>query len=226
MFFRTYSPQGDGNLRFRSNSSVSRSFSEPIPRKGTETIPISLKIADITGLKFFRTYSPQGDGNFFKHSNQLFSKCHCFSEPIPRKGTETSTNPPTCVGADHVSFSEPIPRKGTETYCNLSCVGRQLITVFQNLFPARGRKRVGACIVTGDNPVRFFRTYSPQGDGNVSSFMRLRASYLDTFFRTYSPQGDGNFPYPIRRGIGRGEVFFRTYSPQGDGNLRSFNLNS
>jgi len=87
-FFRTYSPQGDGNnstvdwicpmivfqnlfpargrkpcqpflLFYTSNK---HRFSEPIPRKGTETAYIGFK-ATLDEPEFFRTYSPQGDGN-------------------------------------------------------------------------------------------------------------------------------------------------------------------
>jgi len=38
------------------------------------------------------------------------------------------------------SFSEPIPRKGTETIPDQVSYGKT-VNVFQNLFPARGRKR-------------------------------------------------------------------------------------
>jgi len=40
----------------------------------------------------------------------------CFSEPIPRKGTETSVTTSDVCYYTQASFSEPIPRKGTETY--------------------------------------------------------------------------------------------------------------
>jgi len=36
------------------------------------------------------------------------------------------------------------------------------------------------------------------------------------FFRTYSPQGDGNTPHASL--LAEFKAFFRTYSPQGDGN--------
>jgi len=63
------------------------SFSEPIPRKGTETPAFSPYPE--TGKKlFFRTYSPQGDGNRYSRVIQSYST-KGFSEPIPRKGTET-----------------------------------------------------------------------------------------------------------------------------------------
>jgi len=63
-----------------------------------------------------------------------------FSEPIPRKGTETVSFVAVLDPSTHGSFSEPIPRKGTETSC-VVIFGSNRFTVFQNLFPARGRKR-------------------------------------------------------------------------------------
>jgi len=71
------------------SSCYSYSFSEPNPRKGTETV------------------------SWFLVAHQIWSES--FSEPNPRKGTETLgffilslTNPA-------IGFSEPNPRKGTET---------------------------------------------------------------------------------------------------------------
>ncbi len=40
---------------------------------------------------------------------------NCFSEPIPRKGTETEWNSKHNNYKWQRRFSEPIPRKGTET---------------------------------------------------------------------------------------------------------------
>jgi len=118
--------------------------------------------------RFFRTYSPQGDGNpagnFFVLTQVLLT---CFSEPIPRKGTETSKlcghrlmiaiivfqnlfpargRKPSLLIAQQrwpcmAGFSEPIPRKGTETMSTQVTNPFNLKQVFQNLFPARGRKR-------------------------------------------------------------------------------------
>jgi len=68
--------------------------------------------------RFFRTYSPQGDGNVKKPAVILFPE-----------------------------FNE----------------------VFQNLFPARGRKLNRPRLCATLSSVMFFRTYSPQGDGNDTS---------------------------------------------------------
>jgi len=141
-FFRTYSPQGDGNYsqkatlalgipaivfqnlfpaRGRKRCSLHlflcsyQRFSEPIPRKGTETLAIQPTVANQEKEKFFRTYSPQGDGN----GSELQAVINRFNS---------------------FRFSEPIPRKGTETTKG-----------FYSVFPSK---------------VLFFRTYSPQGDGN------------------------------------------------------------
>jgi len=66
VFFRTYSPQGDGNCAMNGNH-----------RK-------------LYYSMFFRTYSPQGDGNLSDISGASPTLAFgCFSEPIPRKGTET-----------------------------------------------------------------------------------------------------------------------------------------
>ncbi len=114
MFFRTYSPQGDGNFGESNNSrNLSQGFSEPIPRKGTETVVLVHKTTRKL-FSFFRTYSPQGDGN-------------------------TST----------LLLAVLLP-----------------LGVFQNLFPARGRKPQAPSEPIGDVALMFFRTYSPQGDGN------------------------------------------------------------
>ncbi len=140
-FFRTYSPKGDWNQMnlLRPNCiwmvfqnlfperglkqcywswcrvGLLRCFSEPIPRKGTETT---------SKQTYYKLWHPR------------------FSEPIPRKGTETLVAKPCKLGCSFLlvfqnlfperglkrfrplfegiteekkSFSEPIPRKGTET---------------------------------------------------------------------------------------------------------------
>jgi len=221
-----------------------KGFSEPIPRKGTETVCLlSLALGNRCHW-FFRTYSPQGDGN---------------------DGTAKDIKKITRSSG----FSEPIPRKGTETQSTLSFHLGVIFRVFQNLFPARGRKHQLLFQLPRWFFLQFFRTYSPQGDGNTGC-TKIPVPYL--FFRTYSPQGDGNktnrrsglgakikpsfsepiprkgtetspneyslglfccicFSEPIpRKGtetqytkctISDGNsMFFRTYSPQGDGNIR------
>jgi len=117
------------------------SFSEPIPRKGTETLKSNRPTRWFWMLEFFRTYSPQGDGNN-RSLGAFVDRYHLqsFSEPIPRKGTETGVvlnGWPKPIGQ---CFSEPIPRKGTET-------------------PPPHKRKLNLFLL-------FFRTYSPQGDGN------------------------------------------------------------
>jgi len=90
---------------------------------------------------FFRTYSPQGDGNKWKPNDyHLIESWVGFSEPIPRKGTETNNYLGDKALQNKWRFSEPIPRKGTETSSR---------EFNQDVSQAK-----------------FFRTYSPQGDGN------------------------------------------------------------
>jgi len=164
VFFRTYSPQGDGNncdlvacnceksnvfqnlfpargrKRFRNlllkRICVFASFSEPIPRKGTETADLVIAQDDYKG---------------------------CFSEPIPRKGTETTLVASILLLVVHTSFSEPIPRKGTET---LPC-----------------QKPLGLPLAW------FFRTYSPQGDGNPVDHLHIVRSYIRVFQNLFPARG-------------------------------------
>jgi len=143
---------------------------------------------------FFRTYSPQGDGNveydyFLTHHNPKLRGG--FSEPIPRKGTETELLQ-NLRQYKLLCFSEPIPRKGTETFIEDSS-NSTIQIVFQNLFPARGRKPERDALRMANHTRAFFRTYSPQGDGNIRSVINPLGSDAFKFFRTYSPQGDGNF---------------------------------
>ena len=111
---------------------------------------------------------------------------------------------------------------------------------FQNHIPARGRKQHHRHC--SRDYYDYFKTISPQGDGNTdTSNLPLRALY----FKTISPQGDGNHfnssllatggriskPYP-RKGTEtlhrevlfvRKITYFKTISPQGDGNLGCWN---
>jgi len=111
--------------------------------------------------RFFRTYSPQGDGNidvvYFLSHNQ------------------------------HLGFSEPIPRKGTETFVDIRDEHISHNIVFQNLFPARGRKQTSGnsdCDLIG---ARFFRTYSPQGDGNDTLLGQINSTISGIVFQNLFP---------------------------------------
>jgi len=141
MFFRTYSPQGDGNVEYQESDSCckdqSYSFSEPIPRKGTETIGCSEGLKVVSS--FFRTYSPQGDGNLFHQEHIQLVREHVFQNLFPARGRKPSL---------------------------LLCLPLERGSVFQNLFPARGRKLHKMEVYKGFIQSMFFRTYSPQGDGN------------------------------------------------------------
>jgi len=118
----------------------------------------------------------------------------CFSEPIPRKGTETSLS--NCWSLRvFSSFSEPIPRKGTETQ-GFSKLGEQHHGVFQNLFPARGRK----LLLTQQGFRLSCKKYGfsepiPRKGTETILLKKLSKIIPTWFFRTYSPQGDGNFVF-------------------------------
>jgi len=119
----------------------------------------------------------------------------CFSEPIPRKGTETWIHCKTRLHTHSIQFFRTYSPQGDGNYSlNWFLMELEKQPVFQNLFPARGRKlprsRVG--FLDWSN-FKFFRTYSPQGDGNAIGSVTTNL-ILSMFFRTYSPQGDGNIP--------------------------------
>ena len=111
LYFKTISPQGDGNTCSSHCSTVkSLKISKPYPRKGTETLSCCHDTA--SGRKHFKTISPQGDGNL----NEI---CHCdfcflFQNHIPARGRKHA---PHCRGSQgHYLISKPYPRKGTETF--------------------------------------------------------------------------------------------------------------
>ena len=87
----------------------------------------------------------------------------------------------------------------------------KLTAKFQNHIPARGRKLLS----NGTNHASrsYFKTISPQGDGNSHHRPRNTRSYYD--FKTISPQGDGNLLSFKKQHKTR---HFKTISPQGDGN--------
>ena len=186
-------------------------FHLPIPRKGTETI-LGIIGSPLTHAEFHlpiprkgtetTKYSPSPQERL-NHVSLTYSPqgdgnihpmysalTHCsFHLPIPRKGTETSSQ--MTEAAQCIAFHLPIPRKGTETkYYYIA----NFFLGFVSL------------------------TYSPQGDGNISS-----CGYVPALIRnvslTYSPQGDGNyiaiFTYMPNF------VVSLTYSPQGDGNTNN-----
>jgi len=64
-FFRTYSPQGDGNSTFfLAGKFCDRPvFQNLFPARGRKPLLIASVLLSWVALAFFRTYSPQGDGN-------------------------------------------------------------------------------------------------------------------------------------------------------------------
>ena len=132
--FKTTSPQGDGNTRCPAiGSSCIVSFQNHIPARGRKHWKIQVS-ADNT--RHFKTTSPQGDGNP-DHDDRTTVSYHKFQNHIPARGRKLEIILHTAVG---LVISKPHPRKGTET-TNLSMIGSNV----------RGRN---------------FKTTSPQGDGN------------------------------------------------------------
>jgi len=95
------------------NGSLTR-FSEPIPRKGTETELSDLEQQLQRGV-FQNLFPARGRKLTAVDAGMELHWFYRFSEPIPRKGTETIHLPPQLPRSQHPCFSEPIPRKGTET---------------------------------------------------------------------------------------------------------------
>jgi len=147
-------------------------FSEPIPRKGTETRTFSREnIAGCKYLMFFRTYSPQGDGNLGVATRISAVSGKVFQNLFPARGRK-----PLCWIWRRLcgtGFFRTYSPQGDGNFCFgiwIFCTPQ----VFQNLFPARGRKHRllygGVCSAV---PEMFFRTYSPQGDGNLAPLQLL-----------------------------------------------------
>jgi len=136
-------------------------FSEPIPRKGTETPTTTYAWILELHQGFSEPIPRKGTETLYLLSVSLTGSLFRFSEPIPRKGTETRTNPKKHKLPTISGFSEPIPRKGTETSYSFS------LKVF---------------------PTRFFRTYSPQGDGNVLADLALDLLCLASRFSEPIPR--------------------------------------
>ncbi len=138
------------------------SFSEPIPRKGTETFSMHTlhtwrgkvfqNLFPERGLKrwrlrwrhlltdwFFRTYSPKGDWNTAQSTVSAAPPISVFQNLFPERGLKQRVVV-VLRARQPVSFSEPIPRKGTETMTAPSSGNHSAPKVFQNLFPERGLK--------------------------------------------------------------------------------------
>ena len=130
-----------------------------------------------------------------------------FQNHIPARGRKRKSSSVGVV----LRISKPHPRKGTETTTKRQNAAINL--KFQNHIPARGRKREGqktildryriskphprkgteTFIFTDGTraPSRYFKTTSPQGDGNgcvIEAFHDIPPIH----FKTTSPQGDGN----------------------------------
>ncbi len=95
------------------------SFSEPNPRKGTETCIDHNSVGYLFALSFSEPNPRKGTETEFT-SSIVPMNSPCFSEPNPRKGTETQLSALSLQNSSLAGFSEPNPRKGTETASKLN----------------------------------------------------------------------------------------------------------
>ena len=130
-YFKTTSPQGDGNCELFH---------------GVHVLSVD-----------FKTISPQGDGNYNHRTSHAASRI-LFQNHIPARGRKHNIG---VVAVEVPAISKPYPRKGTETSARY----------------------------TDSMPRWYFKTISPQGDGNCDDFA---SHFLMNDFKTISPQGDGN----------------------------------
>ena len=82
-------------------------------------------------------------------------------------------------------ISKPYPRKGTETFSTSDC--EKELSKFQNHIPARGRKLFSQSSFLSD--LAFQNHIPARGRKLPSSFS---SSSYSVYFKTISPQGDGN----------------------------------
>ena len=90
----------------------------------------------------------------------------------PRKGTEMTPAAPLPQSTPHFKTISP---QGDGNITHL--VDGEIVHVFQNHIPARGRKQCPTPTVgTSEHP--YFKTISPQGDGNSSAIVKSSTSRL------------------------------------------------
>ncbi len=93
--------------------------------------------------------------------------------------------------------------------------------VFPYFFPARGRKHpVGLEGQKGFHELRFFPTFSPQGDGNLRIGMWEQLRILPPSFSLLFPRKGTETQWEHKLHLNPEALeFFPTFSPQGDGNV-------
>ncbi len=135
---------------------LSKMFINPLPRKGTETIPPR---RDRPIIVVHQSTTPQGDGNVC---------CICsiwaqvwFINPLPRKGTETQF---PLFRASIIFYGSSIhyPARGRKLFKT------SIIPIFEGSsihYPARGRKLENSYNATLLKMVH--QSTTPQGDGNT-----------------------------------------------------------
>ncbi len=142
VFFRTYSPKGDWNgyVLGQGGWEAHSVFQNLVPERGLKRSR-SRRVRRRKNDGFFRTYSPKGDWNSCRGSQLLKGVRSRFSEPIPRKGTETrSAGLPPHIDDRCSVFQNLFPERGLKRVCTRLGRWWWLGDVFQNLFPERGLK--------------------------------------------------------------------------------------
>ena len=169
-------------------SKTEESLPRYLPRKGTETQPLS-DIPLFCCRNFATIFTPQGDGNA-KFSAQDCFHCAILCHDIyPARGRKRKPSKPlrtlyfgfatifTPQGDGNSSSSSPfrfisrsplpryLPRKGTETADR--CVSREPLTgLCHDIYPARGRKLGDFVFECRQILFSFATIFTPQGDGN------------------------------------------------------------
>ncbi len=176
-FFRTYSPKGDWNTTviFDAVVDVVHVFQNLFPERGLKPQESDSWYSTTATSTVFQNLFPERG---LKQDNLL--GCvewlnESFSEPIPRKGTETKTNINEHDISDYlVTFFRTYSPKGdwNEGKGRYGNCALPLARVFQNLFPERGLKRwLAQSFLIWASETWFFRTYSPKGDWNCDEFL-------------------------------------------------------
>ena len=182
-------------------------------------------------MKNFKTTSPQGDGNNIAFARHCVRLEHFKTTSPQGDGNMIRIQLESCM----IPISKPHPRKGTET------TFLKLVWIFILISKPHPRKGTETSLITSISyMVLYFKTTSPQGDGN--EYFSFRTNIFPDYFKTTSPQGDGNnlpsrnLSLSVRKfqnhipARGRkldhmyldnvtSRVNFKTTSPQGDGNM-------
>ena len=163
MISKPYPRKGTETNGITEHKNRTSQISKPYPRKGTETIR---RIRPRVRSYAFQNHIPA-------RGRKPIYKCFCvngceFQNHIPARGRKLSDE---CGNGDFDCISKPYPRKGTETFVSEYVYAPSVIS-FQNHIPARGRKPLKG--QWKQIRYQYFKTISPQGDGNSNFSDTLR----------------------------------------------------